>query len=203
MRSSESPRAVRIRIGVCDIGAHGAREIEPAFAGHHHVQDQEIERHAFHQRARFFRVGRSTDAKAVGSSDNAAAARAVWRRRRRRADADRPRLASCSSDVSGIARVGGRTRKDPPARGGNLPPPPARLRGRRAPAAAAAPPTISLRARGLSRSGAIAACGDRWARAALDITALQQIVEHAIEALFRDLQDAEVAPPPKGPGFAQ
>ena len=43
MRFSFSSRAVSIRIGTVERGADGAREIEPALARHHDVENEQIE----------------------------------------------------------------------------------------------------------------------------------------------------------------
>ena len=43
MRLSASSRAVSIRIGTCEVRAQRFGEIETGFAGHHHIEDEKIE----------------------------------------------------------------------------------------------------------------------------------------------------------------
>ena len=66
MRSSAWPLRGQHQDRHRRIGAHRLGQIEAGFAGHHHVEDEQIEGHAFHQRARVGRVRRRADAKAVG-----------------------------------------------------------------------------------------------------------------------------------------
>ena len=66
MRSSGSPRAVSIRIGTCEWLRTRLGQVEAGLARHHHVEDQQVEGHALHQRARLGGVRRGADPIAIG-----------------------------------------------------------------------------------------------------------------------------------------
>ena len=65
MRCSASARAVSMQIGIGDDALEVARELEPGLAGHHDVEDDEIEGEAAHGRPGASGVAGRRDAEAV------------------------------------------------------------------------------------------------------------------------------------------
>ena len=67
MRSTSSPRAVSMMIGVCDSCAHLAAQAEAVLAGQHDVEDHEIDAMVGHRAHHFAAVGRRRDVAGVGA----------------------------------------------------------------------------------------------------------------------------------------
>ena len=67
MRSTSSPRAVSMMIGVCDSRADLAAQAEAVLAGQHDVEDHQIDAVVGHGARHLAAVGRGRDVAGVGA----------------------------------------------------------------------------------------------------------------------------------------